>query len=79
VTGSWRKLHNEELLSLFSPPSTIRMIKLMRMQWAGHVARRGERISAYRLLVGKPESKRLLGRPKLRWANNIKINLREIE
>jgi hypothetical protein len=63
VTGEWRKLHNEELRDLYSSPSIIRIIKSRRMRWAGHVARMGERRNAYRLLVGKPEGKRPLGRP----------------
>jgi hypothetical protein len=65
VTGGWRKLHNEELRDLYSSPSIIRMIKSRRMRWAGHVTRMGEKINACRLLVGKPEGKRLLGRPRL--------------
>jgi hypothetical protein len=66
VTGWWRKLHNEELHDLYSSPSTsiIRIIKSRRMRWAGHVARMGEKIITYRLLVGKPEGKRPLGRPR---------------
>jgi hypothetical protein len=63
VTGGWRKLHNEELHNLYSSPTIIRVIKSRRMRWAGHVARMGERRNAYRILVGKPEAKRLLGRP----------------
>jgi hypothetical protein len=71
----WRKLHNEELHNLYSSPSTIRMTKSRRMRWAGHVARMGEK-NAYRILVGKPEGKRPLGRPRLRWEDNIKMGLR---
>jgi hypothetical protein len=78
VTGDWRKLHNEELHSLYSSPSIIRMIKLRRMRWTGHVARMEAKRDACRILVGKPESKRLLGRPRRRWVDNIKIDLREI-
>jgi hypothetical protein len=63
VTGDWRKLHNEELHKLYSSPNIIRMIKSRRMIWAGHVARMGETRNAYRVLVGKPEGKRPLGRP----------------
>jgi hypothetical protein len=66
VTGEWRKLHNEELRHLYSLPSIIIIIKSRRMKWAGHVARRGEKRNAYRLLVGKPEGKRPLGRPRCR-------------
>jgi hypothetical protein len=65
VTGEWRKLHNEELHDLYSLPSIIRIIKSRRMRWAGHVARIEKR-NVYRLLVGKPEGKRLLGRPRCR-------------
>jgi hypothetical protein len=63
VTGGWRKLHNEELHNLYSPPSIVRMIKSRRMRWAGHVARMGEKRNAYRILVGNIEGKRPLGRP----------------
>jgi hypothetical protein len=69
-----RKLHNEELHNLYSSPNIIRMIKSRRMRWAGHVARLGETGNAYRVLVGKPEGKRPLGR----WVDNIKMDLREI-
>jgi hypothetical protein len=75
----WRKLHNEELHNLYSSPSIIRMIKSRRMRWAGHVARMGEKINAYRILVGNPEGKRPLGRPRRRWVDNIKMDLREVE
>jgi hypothetical protein len=78
VTGGWRKLHNEELHSLYSSPSIIRMMKLRRMRWAGHVARMGEKRNAYRILSGNPEGKRPLGRPRRRWVDNIKMDLREI-
>jgi hypothetical protein len=76
VTGGWRKLHNEELHSLYSSPS--RMIKSRRMRWVGHVTGMGAKRNAYRILVGKPEGKRPLGRPRHRWVDSIKINLREI-
>jgi hypothetical protein len=78
VIGGWRKLHNEELHNLYSSPSIIRMIKSMRMKWVGHVARMGEKRNAYRILVGNPEGRRPLGRPRRRWVNNIKMDLREI-
>jgi hypothetical protein len=78
VTGEWRKLHNEELHDLYSSSSTITMMKSRRMWWAGHVARMGERRKAYRLLVGQPEGKRPLGRPRRRWVDNIKMDLLEI-
>jgi hypothetical protein len=74
-----RKLHNEELHSLYSSPNIIRMIKSRRMRWVGHVERIRETRNAYRILVGKPEGKRPLGKPRSRWVNNIKIYLREIE
>jgi hypothetical protein len=78
VTGDWRKLHNEELHNLYSSPNTIRMIKSRRMRWEGNVARMGETKNAFRILVGKREGKRPLGRPRRRWVDNIKIDLREI-
>jgi hypothetical protein len=78
VTGEWRKLHNEELRDLYSLPSIIRIIKPRRMRWAGHVARMGEKRNVYRLLVGKTEGKRLLGRPRCRWVNNIRMDLGEV-
>jgi hypothetical protein len=78
VTGGLRKLHNEELHNLYSSPNIIRMTKSRRMRCTGHVARMGEKRNAYRILVGKPEGKRSLGRPRRRWVNNITIDLREI-
>jgi hypothetical protein len=78
VTGEWRKLHNEELRDLYSSPSIIRIIKSRRMSWAGHVARMGEKRNDYRLLVGKPEGKKPLGRPRWRWVDNIRMDLGEI-
>jgi hypothetical protein len=78
VTGEWRKLHNEELRDLFSSPSIITIIKSRRMRWAGHVAGIGEKRNAYRLLVGKPEGKRPLGRPRRRWVDNIGMDLGEV-
>jgi hypothetical protein len=78
VTGGWRKLH-EELHGLYSSPSIVRVMKAMRMRWAGHVARMGEVRDAYNILVGMPEGRRPLGRPRRRWENNIKMDLREIE
>jgi hypothetical protein len=78
VMGDWRKRHNGELHDLYSSPNIIRMIKSRRMRWAGHVARMGEVKNAYRILVGKPEGKRPLGRPRHRWVDNIKMNLGEI-
>jgi hypothetical protein len=78
MTGEWRKLHNEELCDLYSSPSIIRIIKSRRMRWAGHVTRMREKRNAYRLLVGKPEGKRPLGRPRRRWVANIKRDLEEV-
>jgi hypothetical protein len=75
--GSWRKLHNDELHSLYSSPNIIRVIKSRRMRWAGHVARMGEGRSVYRVLVGRSKGKRPLGRPRRRWQNNIKMDLKE--
>jgi hypothetical protein len=73
VMGGWRKLHNEELHNLYTSPSIIRIMKSRRMMWAGHVARMGEKRYTCRLLVGNPEGKRQLGRPRRRWVDNIKI------
>jgi hypothetical protein len=78
VTGEWRKLHNGELHSLYSSPDIIREIKSRRMRWAGHVTSMGEGRNVYRALVGKPEGKRPLGRPRRRWEDGIKMDLREI-
>jgi hypothetical protein len=78
VTGEWRKLHNEELRDLYSLPSIIRIIKSTRMRWAGHVARMGEKRNAFRLLVGKPDGKRPLGRPRRRCVDNIRMDLGEV-
>jgi hypothetical protein len=78
VTEDWRKLHNEELHNLYSSQNIIRMNKSRRMRWAGHVARMGEMRTAYRILMGKPEGRRPLGRPRRRWVDNIKMDLREI-
>jgi hypothetical protein len=76
--GSWRKLHNDGLRNLYSSPNIVRVIKSKRLRWAGHVARMGEGKGVYRVLVGRLESKRPLGRPRRRWEDNIKMNLREI-
>jgi hypothetical protein len=71
VTGEWRKLHNEELHDLYSSPSIIRIMKAKRMRWKGHVVRMGKKRKAYRLLVGNPEGRRPLGRPRRRWLASI--------
>jgi hypothetical protein len=73
VTGGWRKLHNEELHGLYSSPSTVRVIKAWRMSWAGHVARMREVRGTYNILVGRPEVRRPLARPRRRWEDNIKM------
>jgi hypothetical protein len=78
VTGECRKIHNEELNDLYCSPNIFRVIKSRRMRWAVHVARVGERRGAYRVLVGKPEGNRPLGRPWLKWEGNIKMDLQEV-
>ena len=78
ITREWRKLHNAELHSLYSSPNIIRSLKSRRLRWAGHVARTEQYTNAYRVLVGKPEGKRPLGRPRRRWEDNIKMDLREV-
>ncbi|KAJ4446779.1 hypothetical protein ANN_13476 [Periplaneta americana] len=78
VTEEWRKLHNAELHALYSSPDIIRNIKSRRLRWAGYVARMGESRNAYRVLVGRPEGKRPLGRPRRRWEDNIKMDLMEV-
>jgi hypothetical protein len=76
--GSSRKLRNDELHNLYSSPNIGRVIKSRRMRWAGHVTRMGKGRGVYRVLVGRPEGKRPLGRPGRRWEDNIKMDLREI-
>jgi len=78
VTGEWRKLHNEELNDLYSSPNIVRVIKSIRMRWVGHIAGMGEERGVYRVLVGKPEGKRLLGRLRRRWEDNSKMDLQEV-
>jgi hypothetical protein len=72
------KVHNEELHNLYSSPDIVRQIKSRRIKWVGHVARVGEGRNVYRVLVGKPKGKRPLGRPRHRWEDVIKMDLREI-
>ena len=79
VTREWRKLHNEELRDLYSLPNIVRVVKSRRMKWAGYVTRMGEGRGVLRVLVGKPEGKRPLGRPRRRWEDNIKLDLQEVE
>jgi hypothetical protein len=78
VTGEWRRLHNEELNDLYSSRNIVRVIKSRRMRWAEHIARMGEGRVAYRILVERPEGRRLLGRPRRRWEDNIKMDLQEV-
>jgi hypothetical protein len=78
VTGEWRKLRKEDLNDLYFSPNIVWVIKSRRMRWAVHVARIGERRDVYRVLVGKPEGKRPMGRPRRRWEDNIKMDLQEV-
>ena len=77
ITGEWRKLHNEGLRDLYSLPNIVRVVKSRRMRWPGHVARMGEGRCVHRVLVGKPEGKRPMGRPRRRWEDNIKMDLQK--
>jgi len=78
VTGEWRQIHNEELNDLYCSPNIVRVIKSRRMRWVGLVACMGEGRGMYRVLVGKPEGKRRLGRPRRRWQDNIAMDLQEV-
>ena len=78
VTREWRKLHNEELNDLYSSPNIVRVSKSRRMRWAGHVECKGERRGVYRVLVGQPEGKRPLRRPRSRLEDNIKMGFKEV-
>ena len=78
VKGEWRKLHNEELNDLYCSPNIVRVIKSRRMRWEGHVARMEEGRGVHKVLVGKPEGKRPLVRPRRRWNDNIKMDLQEV-
>jgi hypothetical protein len=78
VTGVWRRLSSEELNDMYSSPNKVWVIKLRRMGWAGHVACMGARRDVYRILVGRPEGRRPLGRPRDRWEDNSKMDLQEV-
>jgi hypothetical protein len=78
VTGEWRKLHNEELNDLYSLTNIVRVVKSRRMRWAGHVARMGKDRGVHRVLVGKPEGKGPLGKPRRRWEDDIKVDIQEV-
>ena len=78
VTGEWRKLHNEELNDLYCSPNIVRVIKSRIMRWTWHVARMEEGRGVHRVLVGKSEGNRPLGRPRHRWKDNIKMDLQEM-
>ena len=78
VTGEWRRLHNEELNDLDSSPNNVRVIKSRRMRWAGQVARIVVERGVYRILVGRPEGRRQLGRPRRRWVDDIRTDLQEM-
>jgi len=75
VKGEWGRLHNEDVNGLYSSPNIVWVIKLRRLRWAGYVARTG---GGYRVLVGKPDGKRPLGRPRRRWVDNISMDLQEV-
>ena len=79
VTVKWKKLQNEELNDLYSSPNIVRVIKSRRMRLEGNVVSMWERRVTYRMLVGKPEGKRPLGRPRLRWEDNVRMNRQEVE
>jgi len=78
VTGEWRRLHNEELNDMYCSPKIVRVVKSRRMKWTGHVASMRERTGVYRVMVGKPDKKSPLGRPRRRWEDKIKMNLQEV-
>ena len=78
ITREWRKLHSEELRDHYTLPNIVRVVKSRRMRWAGHVALMGEERGVHRVLVRKPEGNRPLGRPRRRWEDIIKMDLREV-
>jgi hypothetical protein len=79
VTREWRELHNEELNDLYTSLNIFRFIRSRRMRWVGHVVRMGEKSGLYRILLWKPEGKRPRGRSKLRWEDNTKMDLQEVD
>jgi len=78
MTGEWRRLHNEELHGLYDSPDDVKIMKSRRLRWAGHVARMGKKRRLYSILVGRPGGRRPLGRPRRRWEDNIRRDLREV-
>jgi hypothetical protein len=78
MVGGWRKLNDKELHNLYSSPNIIKMVMARRMIWAGHVTRKREKRNAYSILAGSPGGKRPLGRPRYRWEDYIKMDLREL-
>jgi hypothetical protein len=78
VTREWKKLHNEELNDLYCSPDIVRLLNSRRMRWARHVVSMEEERVVYKVLVGKPEGQRPLGRPRNKWDDNIKIDLQEV-
>jgi len=78
VTGEWRRLHNEELNDLYSSPNIVRVIKSRIMRWAGYMALMSEERGVYRVLVGKPEGRTPLGKPRRRWVDNFRTDLHEV-
>ena len=76
--GEWRRLHNEELHSLYCSPNIFRLIKSRRLRWAGHIARMEEYMSAFKILTGTPAGKRPLGRPRSRWEDNIRMDFKQM-
>jgi len=79
VTGEWRRLNNEKLNDLYCSPNIVRVITWRRMRWAGQLSRMGEERGVYRVLVGKSEGRRPLGRPRRRWVDNIRMDLQKVE
>ena len=77
-TGEWSRLHNEELNDLYTSPNIVQVIKSRRMRWTGYVAGMGEEIGVYRVLLGKPEGRRPLGRPRRSWVDNIRMDIQEV-